>query len=155
MKIWYSTLLILSLALAIPAGAQSIASEQMFERGKASLESGDTVSAVKRLKIASFGLLNAPHRYANALVYLSVALRRSGDIAGAEKVIEKLVEVEQIKPVLGSLEIPPMIYSDFSKLAANTAERAPARFAAITLFLKNHAFQTKQREAKLGSGDRN
>lgn len=153
MKMWYSTLLVL--CLAIPAGAQSIASEQMFERGKASLESGDTVSAVKRLKIASFGLLSSPNRYANALVYLSVALRRSGDIAGAEKVIEKLVEVEQIKPVLASLEIPPMVYSDFSKLATNAALRAPARFAAITLFLKNHELQTKQRETQLGSGDRN
>ena len=143
---------LLTFLLAIPVRAQGIRPEQMFERGKSSLESGDTVSAVKRLKIASFGLLNDPEQYASALVYLSVALGRSGDAAGAAKVIEKLVEVERLEPVLASLEIPPMIYADFSKLASSTMTQA--KFTAITRLLKNREVVTKQSEAQLGSGDR-
>ena len=145
-------LTLLTFLLAIPVRAQGVRPEQMFERGKSSLESGDTVSAVKRLKIASFGLLNDPEQYASALVYLSVALGRSGDAAGAAKAIEKLVEVERVEPVLASLEIPPMIYADFSKLASS-ATMTPAKFTAIARLLKNREV-TKQSEAQLGSGDR-
>ena len=145
-------LTLLTFLLAIPVRAQGVRPEQMFERGKSSLNSGDTVSAVKRLKIASFGLLNDPEQYASALVYLSVALGRSGDAAGAAKVIEKLVEVERLEPVLASLEIPPMIYADFSKLASSAM--TPAKFTAITRLLKNREVVRKQSEAQLGSGDR-
>jgi len=144
-----------ALFLALPARAQGIRPEQMYERGKASLENGDAEVAVKRLRIASFGLLSDAPRYANALVYLAVALRRSGDLPGAEKVIAKLAEVERIKPVLASLDIAPGIYADFSKLASASVNRTPSQFAAMAFFLRNKDSLTKQPNAKLGSEDRN
>lgn len=124
--------------LAIPASAAGVSPQQMLHRGVTSLEAGDANTAARRLRIAAFGLIGDAPAYANALVHLTVALHRSGDAAGAEKVVVKLVEVERVARVLHSLDVPPTVHAEFSTVARKVISNAPARSAGLSAFLDKY-----------------
>lgn len=130
-------ILALSIALTGQMSAQAIRPQAMLDRGITSLESGDHQAAVKRLKIASFGLLGDPSAYARSLVYLAVAQERSGDRGESQKTMLKLAQVEKKSATLASLEIAPAVYGDFRKLADSVARTKGVTIASISTALQN------------------
>lgn len=119
-------------AQAAPATTAGDFYSAMLRRGIVSFDAGREADAVRQLRIAAFGFVDALDLYQTAEAYLAVAYERSGDADRAREAARKVVAAQRRSPGYAALELPETVRSAFNTLATRvltTGEVAALRSA--------------------------
>jgi len=91
------------------------------------LARGDAAGAAKKLRLACFGMLDAPARLEACLVRLGIAQSRADDRAGFQETFERLDAVEQRIP---SYAQAPLEYAEREEFETRVGEWIPPELLA-------------------------
>lgn len=129
-----------ALALALVAAAPAVVRAQepdpfyldLERSARAALVRGDAATAARRLRLACFGLLDAPDRLAGCLVRLGLAQARGGDREAFARTFERLDGLEERFGVYAASALENEERTEFeARLAEWIAPETLARRAAF------------------------
>lgn len=117
--------LLLATRFGAPAPAQSLDPfyASLLHDGELLADQGKALAAAKSLRIACFGMLDAPRDLARCLVRLAVAQSTVGDAAGFRETFSRLLELESRAPAYAAAELPAAVRAAFEQ---QVAQRIPA-----------------------------
>jgi len=90
--------------------------EERLSAGKAALLAHDGAEAADQLRIAAFGLLEAPRHLSEALAWLTLAHHGLGHDADAAAVLDRFMDGERRNPAYQRSLLPPEVREVFEKL---------------------------------------
>lgn len=102
----------------------------MLSRGISEYEAGRHEAAMSPLRIAAFGLIDAPEKYQTAHIYLSLAADKSGDAAISRDAAQRVLSSERLKRTYAALVLPVPVRSGFEAVAKKVLLPADATFLA-------------------------
>ncbi len=88
----------------------------LFEQGTGDYLAGDYAAAVKKLRVACFGLLDEPELLAEGLVRLALAQDGLGDDDGVRRAYERLAEIENRFGAYTALQAPTTMRPQFERM---------------------------------------
>ncbi len=117
-----SAVLALLFSTVLAAQASDPFYTELERQGRAALAREQAAESAHLLRIACFGLLDAPERLAGCLVRLALAEGRIGDREGFERTFRRL---EQLEERFGALRATPLSPEERAELARHAAESIP------------------------------
>ena len=89
--------------------------ERLFQDGTLALSTGDATGAARQLRLACFGMLDAPERLADCLARLALAHALAEDRDGFLEALSRVIEVERRFRSYSKATIPPELRRDFER----------------------------------------
>jgi tetratricopeptide (TPR) repeat protein len=114
---WLATAMLAGLAAPQARAAADPFYLDLLRDGIQSYDRADYPTAVRRLRLACFGLLDDPQQLAGCLIRLGVAQAAAGDADGFRETFRRIVEVEDRFGAYGKADLPPELRSAFEQRA--------------------------------------
>lgn len=132
---------------ATPASAVDPFYASRFHEGRTAYDRGDYHEAVFSLRLACFGMLEAPRELAECLVWLAMAQAGAEDREGFATTFRRLAEGEELVGLYSDSELSPDLRRGFESRAAEWIP--PATLAATPAFAELGHLREEQRLASL------
>jgi len=144
----------LLVAFAAPVAAASPADDfyvARLQEGRLTLQTGRASEAADLLRLAGFGLMDAPPLYTEALVYLGIAQERLGRGADVDATLRRFLEAEKRFGGYGRIALPDEARREFDALLVR---RLPASVLLSSAGLARLVETEEQKVAKLPPAER-
>lgn len=92
----------------------------LFDRGMGHFASGEFAPAAKELRLAAFGMVDAPESFETAHIHAALAASKSAQDAEARTSVQRVYAAERIQRVYSGLKLPERVRKDFEALAKTT-----------------------------------
>jgi len=92
--------------------------ENLYKRGLAHFQNGSYETAIRELRLAAFGLIEVPERFAMAQAYVVAAAERLNRTDEARVAMQKIVAAEHVQRRFSALDLPPDVRGDVDKASA-------------------------------------
>ncbi|MEM1176814.1 MAG: hypothetical protein AAGM22_00590 [Acidobacteriota bacterium] len=89
--------------------------ERLFQDGTLALSTGDAAGASRQLRLACFGMLDAPQRLADCLSRLALAKAELDDKDGFLETLSRVLETERRFRAYSDAPIPPEVKRNFER----------------------------------------
>ncbi|MEO1084527.1 MAG: hypothetical protein AAFY88_09810, partial [Acidobacteriota bacterium] len=89
--------------------------ERLFQDGTLALSTGDHDGASRQLRLACFGMLDAPQRLADCLARLGLAHAEQDEREGFLEALSRMLEVERRFRAYSEAPIPPEVRRNFER----------------------------------------
>lgn len=116
-RMWALVAVLLGTAAAASAATPSEFYLGLLRRGTASYDAGRYTDAVKQLRIAAFGLVEAVDQYQCAQVYLTLTYDKLSDPDRAREAAHRVVVAERVERKYASLPLAPAVRTSFETVA--------------------------------------
>lgn len=113
------------LAAGLPGAAQEVVPSEvhphyqgLLRQGLYSLERGDAAAAARHLRLACFGMLDAPEPLADCLARLALAQSTQDDVEAFEQTFRRLIELEERFGVVSDGALSPVLSGQLAEQVA-------------------------------------
>ena len=90
---------------------------ELLSKGVVEFNDGRYAESVELLRVAAFGLLDAPNHYQTAQMYRALAAERLNDSGSARDAVRRVLAAERVQRTYKTLALPDSVRASFETLA--------------------------------------